>query len=249
MENILNSIPLVDILNTGLAGFCFLVALMGYFLLRAEQKKSYHKNNMLKSIESFSKRSLMFGLLVAICLVSIAYISNNNSISHGDADEMKSFLASLPKQVRSAKPSATRVKIENELEKLVQIPGLKKQVATLLNENTVLKTKLTKHEAEAKKIEHNFLVKIARINRELNEFGGASINPYYPFNERKREVNMQIQDLLAELNHYFAEIDGDKTKTRDALVKYQQMKGFNQVGFFSFPTIKAMVAEYLQKSN
>ncbi|MFC1770916.1 hypothetical protein ACFLZV_03420 [Candidatus Margulisiibacteriota bacterium] len=237
------NIPFVDILNTGLAGFCFLIALFGYLLLRHEQRKSVPNRNILKSIESFIKKTLFLGILVGLCLVTLAFVEQKANVT--DIASVSTFTESLPEPVRSSSPSASKRKIEEAISRLGKITDLEKYINELVSQNAKLTAELSGKES----LELNFFVKIAILNSKINEFGGTSINPFYPFDEQKRKVNIMIQDLLAELNHYAGPVDGDRYKTQEALIEYQKEKGFTKLGFFAFPTIKAMLEEYLKNSS
>jgi len=59
-------LPVVDILRVGLPGFCFLLSLMGYLLLRGEQKQERPRTSMLKSIKGFNWTSFTVAVLVAV---------------------------------------------------------------------------------------------------------------------------------------------------------------------------------------
>lgn len=61
----LASVPVLDILKVGLSGFCFLLALMGFQLLRAEQRKESPRPLVLGNIRFFMWMSLALGALVA----------------------------------------------------------------------------------------------------------------------------------------------------------------------------------------
>ena len=58
-------LPIVEILQIGLPGLCFLLSLLGYSLLRGEQKMERPREIMLKSIRGFNWTSLIVGVLVA----------------------------------------------------------------------------------------------------------------------------------------------------------------------------------------
>jgi hypothetical protein len=271
-------LPIVDILNTGLAGFCFLVALFCFFLLLREQKKDTPRDNMLKSIESFTRKSLLFGVLVGLVVLGTAMI--DRVVASNDRASVDEFIRSLPSAVVSNEPALVKQKIKERMDKISllenQVEKLKKeldkfyecekkllkcekQTATfedlikknglLESENVSLRTKNQTLEKEIQKMDSNFLIKAAKLNSMITEFGGASINPFYPFDERKRNVNMKIQDLLAELNHYSGQIDGDRYRTRDALVSYQHSRGFSETGYFALPTVKVMIEDYLGKTG
>lgn len=250
MPDILKELPIVDILNTGLAGFCFLVALFGYLLLRSEQGKDAPRVEILAGIESFTKKTLLFALIVAGA--SFAAVAGRSI--QGDDEKLNAHLASLPEAVRSSDPEDVRNRIRQTLDQLEdlkllpalgeKINGLETRLEALQRQNQMLSDEKDEFARQLAALDGNFLVKIARLNIRLNEFGG-SINPYYPFDEIKREVNRQIQDLLAELDYCTVDPDGDREKTRADLIAYQKAKGFSTVGFFALPTVRCMIVDYL----
>jgi hypothetical protein len=131
MPEILKDLPIVDILNTGLAGFCFLVALFGYLLLRSEQKKEEPSAAMLVSIESFTKKTLLFTLIVAGA--SFAALLAEHHFDGGDK-KLQAYLTSLPEAIRSDNPqeAATRIrKALAQLDDLRRIPALEGEIADL----------------------------------------------------------------------------------------------------------------------
>lgn len=65
MENWFLNNHIINILKVGLSGFAFLIILMSYLLLKAEQKrKDKARNNLLKSINNFTKLSILFVAIV-----------------------------------------------------------------------------------------------------------------------------------------------------------------------------------------
>jgi len=72
MKDVLQ-LPIVEILQVGLPGLCFLLSLFGYSLLRGEQKKEQPREIMLKSIRGFNWTSLVVGVLVASAAFAQSY--------------------------------------------------------------------------------------------------------------------------------------------------------------------------------
>jgi hypothetical protein len=66
-------LPIVEILQVGLPGLCFLLSLFGYSLLRSEQKKVHPRAIMLRSIRGFNWTSLFVGMLVAAAAFAQSY--------------------------------------------------------------------------------------------------------------------------------------------------------------------------------
>ena len=259
-------LPIVDILNVGLSGFCFLIALLGYFLLLREQKNASPREIMLQSINSFVKKTLLLGLLVGAVTVSLHIIQSYDRDDDGGAS-ITQFIDSLPSELIDKNLTTVALNIEREfnLSKTSQkkIRKLDQTVSDI--ESEIISNKLTieelnstiqEKEAEINKVkiqiqtgESSFLSKIANLNREIPNFGGTSINPLRPFDEKKRKVNMKIQTVLAELNFYTGKIDGDNKTTTNALIAYQKSKGFTIFGYLAVSTTNAMVRDHLRNAG
>jgi hypothetical protein len=82
----LTPMSILDILKVGVSGFCFLLALMGYRLLRAEQMRPSPREKLLKNIRFFLWMSLALGVLVAVSpLVSSTRPSAPEGMDSGGA--------------------------------------------------------------------------------------------------------------------------------------------------------------------
>ncbi len=154
---------------------------------------------------------------------------------------VKDFRESLPERFQSVEIEEAFVQIRSELK---QYPELSKQVIQLETQKETINLDLTARKAELFALEKNFLVKMARLNDEIGNYG-TSINFLYNPGDEKRALAMEVQEALSELGYYNGEIDGDPNRTHAALVNYQEMKGFEVTGFFSNATVVAMIMDHL----
>lgn len=299
------NLQIVEILKIGLSGFCFLMALLGYFLLLREQKANPPRRLMLISINDYIKKTIILGVVVGVVTIALALINTDSNNTKAGALE---FMVTIPESLRSddtSQVSANITKTFNELKELKKqneeqkkkLTSLKQEMDDDKQEITKLKEEISNQEKEFNKSQEevlklsqqvadnekvvselkaesfkkdeiirqneevlftqktqitdwssSFLVKIAILNKEIPKFG-SSINPRYPFNEEKRKVNKKIQELLAELNYYDGDINGDKEATTNALIKYQKSKGFTELGYLSTSTTTSMVKDHLRSAG
>jgi hypothetical protein len=61
----LAGLPVLEILKLGASGFCFLLAFLGYLLLRKEQSRGQIRSGMVSAIHNFLNFSIVLGALVA----------------------------------------------------------------------------------------------------------------------------------------------------------------------------------------
>src|SRR5262249_27894103 len=72
-----DKLPIVPILQVGISGFCFLLALFAYLLLRREQREVSPRITMLRFIKSFMTFALLLGLLVALSAIVQALLDQS----------------------------------------------------------------------------------------------------------------------------------------------------------------------------
>ncbi len=108
----LTEFPIVDILNVGLSGFCFLIALLGYFLLMREQNNEQPRAVMLEHISSFIKKILLLSVLVAAVTIFLSVIQKEDN-GDGGASVSK-FISDLPEDLRDENPTKVIVNIGNQ---------------------------------------------------------------------------------------------------------------------------------------
>lgn len=305
--NPIHELPIVEILKIGLSGFCFLMAVLGYFLLHREQQNSRPRQVMLASINSYIKKTIILGVIVGIITVSLALINGTKVPGSGKSSVLE-FIVSIPEELRSTDTTEVSENIVSAFRELEELRALTKEqakriialyqeveidkeaiqrlktelalrqgeVASAQKDIRTLSDKLSSqqnrivelqtealkkdelirkreetiydHKREIIDMGSSFLAKISSLNRDIPKFG-SSINPLYPFNEEKRKVNMKIQELLAELNFYTGEINGDRMETSRALIEYQKSKGFTKLGYLSMPTTNSMIEDHLKSSG
>lgn len=101
MEEILGANHIVEILKLGLSGLVFLLTLLTFRLLKIEQGKNNPRENILKSIKSFSRVTLIAALLVGVFgLLEIIYrpTSSHNCDTCIESLETVIELAGSPNQ-------------------------------------------------------------------------------------------------------------------------------------------------------
>lgn len=81
-------LPLVEILKLGISGFCFLLAFLGYLMLRKEQDRNTARNKVLVSIRFFLIVSIILGVLVSGSSLVQSYL-NSTPDSSGFLDQFK----------------------------------------------------------------------------------------------------------------------------------------------------------------
>lgn len=264
MENLFN-LEFVEILNTGLGGFCFLVALLSYLLLVREQKKEQPSLAILKSIKSFTFYTLCFGVLVLAGTIVIALIDQGGTSDDGNA--VREFIALLPPEVRDENPNAVVANVNSSLQDLKreqelvkdkndEISELQESNRILTEEKTTLATEVSElkrqqslDQEELNRLRSNSIISLIELNKVVvTEFTG-SVNPVHPYNDKKRDMNARIQQALAEVNYYSGPIDGDGARTREALVSYQLTKSMSKTGYFAWPTMYYMIMDHLEYAD
>jgi len=262
----ISELPIVDILNVGLSGFCFLMAFLGYFLLLREQKNTRPREIMLDSINSFIKKTVFLGALVGTVVIVLAVIQRPTSTN--EEGILAKFIGSLPPKILDNGNSAETVNVNIRL-MLREIDQVKKKNKALKDDVDLLESKTSQKQINIASLEQelrkktaiiedkdkeidalgsNFLSKVVSLNKKIPNFG-KSINPLFPFNEEKRIINIKIQELLAALNFYAGKIDGDRKSTTKALIAYQKSKGFKKLGFLSGLTTTHMIKDHLGNSE
>ena len=160
------------------------------------------------------------------------------------------FIATLPIRVRGSPEDAKR-KIEAELsaseQKSTTIAALEGRVTTL--EQTA--RRLTEEKKDLRetvdKSRDKFLNLVQRLEDERSRWEG-SINTNIRVAE-KAEVFQLLQQLLQRIGYYDGPIDADPDRTREALKKYKQAKGFGDEQYWEYvtrETVIFMVSDYAQ---
>jgi len=207
----LMELPIVDILNVGLSGFCFLIALLGYFLLIREQSKKPPRKVMLEHINGFVKKILLMSLLVATVTIALAFIQKEQPVDNGAS--VAKFISDLPEELRDENPTQVIVNIGNKIdlsdslqEKVSSFQSDKDKLTSVItaksSEVSDLKNTMRGKENKIKDLQsslHNkqneidqlhlkigendasMLTIISSLNRDMVVKFGRSINPMYPF--------------------------------------------------------------------
>jgi hypothetical protein len=97
----MNDISIVEILKAGLSGLVFLIALLGYHLLRKEQERDEPRDTVFKTVLAFIVLCFVMALMVG-GLELIKFFSNSNSHSRESATkeqlEQKDTMISAQKE-------------------------------------------------------------------------------------------------------------------------------------------------------
>ncbi len=228
----LTELPIVDILNVGLSGFCFLIALLGYFLLIREQSKKPPREVMLEHINGFIKKILLLSLLVAAVTISLAFIQKEEPVDNGAS--VAKFISDLPEELRDENPTQVVVNIGNKVDlaeslqvKLDSFQSDKDKFnsvitakdskittlqATLRDKENSMSDLLSVVESKQKEIdqlkakigEHDssILTIISGLNRDMVIKFGRSINPMYPF-----PISEKKREANKKIQAVLAELD------------------------------------------
>lgn len=180
----------------------------------------------------------LFSSLILELVAAVILVFTKTSFFYPSAED---FIKKMPARFQNMEPEEAIASIKIELE---QFPEMKMKLSQLEKDYTVLHENLNKKNAEVTELEKNFLVKMAKLNAEIGNYG-TSINFLWNPSEDKKAICMEVQEALSELGQYSGEIDGDPQKTYNALVRYQELKGFEVRGFFSTSTVIAMILEHL----
>ncbi len=228
----LTELPIVDILNVGLSGFCFLIALLGYFLLIREQSKKPPREVMLEHINGFVKKILLLSLLVAAVTISLAFIQKEEPVDNGAS--IAKFISDLPEELRDENPTQVIVNIGNKVDlagslqaKVDSFQSDKDKFNSVItakdSEITTLQATLRDKEnsmsdlqsvveskqkeidqLKAKIGEHDssILTIISGLNRDMVIKFGRSINPMYPF-----PISEKKREANKKIQAVLAELD------------------------------------------
>ncbi len=232
----MGNLPIVEILNVGLSGFCFLLFLLAHNSLQKEQKRDDEPRPLI--MDSINK-SRQWSVIVAVLVGGVTLLSS--VIDKGNVDEetvISDFTNSLPIEVASPKPDTAKANISG-----------------LITTKNKLQDQVDLLKSEMARLDNNFLMKVVNINNDISLLGPTSINPNYPNpldpeeHSKKIAFNKKLQDILAELDQYNGEIDGNGLKTREALITYQNGHDFSKTGFFAQSTIKWLVLDYFDREG
>lgn len=160
------------------------------------------------------------------------------------------FIATLPTRVRGS-PKDARQNIDAELsasdKKSTTIAALEERVAALEQTVRRLTQEKANLQATVEKSRDKFLNLIQRLEDERARWEG-SINTNIRV-EEKSEVFRLLQQLLQRIGYYDGPIDADPARTREALKKYKQAKGFTDEQYWAYvtrETVIFMVSDYAQ---
>lgn len=157
------------------------------------------------------------------------------------------FIATLPQEVSADTLTEARDNIRDIVNVARALPECQSKVSALqakISKLEAANASAETHIAALETAEEHFLVRLVRFHHDATDFGG-SLNLTSPPHPRKKELASRLLELLAELGEYDGPIEPDPALAKDALIQYQQSKGFSQVGWYSRPTFDAMVADHL----
>lgn len=180
----------------------------------------------------------LFSSLILELVAAVILLFTKTSFFSPSAED---FLKKMPARFHDVELQQAAARIQLELE---QFPELSRQFSQLEEDVALMREDLRKKDAELLELEKNFLVKMARLNAKIGNYG-TSINFLWDPDAEKRAICREVQEALSELGHYSGAIDGDPQRTHQALVRYQELKGFDVTGFFSTATVVAMIIEHL----
>ena len=189
-------------------------------------------------------RALFASLLLELVALVIFLLSATNIFGLSTED----FINTLPQEIRAETTEEVAVKIRTELERLSEIPLLEEQVSAMKNDidqKQILIEELKRKAAQLNELENHFLVKMARLHAEIENYG-TSVNILWNPGEEKRAICRSIQEALREIGSFQGPLDGNPKRTHEALVRYQRIKGFQTTGYFSAPTMVVMIKDYLE---
>lgn len=189
-------------------------------------------------------KALFASLLLELVVLVIFLLSTTHFFGLSTED----FINTLPQEIRAETTEGVSVKIRAELERLSEIPLLKEQVIAMKNEidqKQILIEELKLKATQLNEPENHFLVKMARLHTEIENYG-TSVNILWNPGEEKRAICRRIQEALKEIGYFQGPLDGNPKRTHEALVRYQRIKGFQTTGYFSAPTMAVMIKDYLE---
>jgi hypothetical protein len=174
----------------------------------------------------------------------------NPSLGVAKQVSAEDFIATLPIRLHGS-PEDAKQKIEAELsaseQKSTTIAALEERVTTL--EQTVRRLTEEKNDLQGtvEQSRDKFLNLVQRLEDERARWEG-SINTNIRVAE-KSEVFRLLQQLLQRIGYYDGPIDADPDRTREALRKYKQAKGFTDEQYWTYvtrETVIFMVSDYAQ---
>jgi len=180
----------------------------------------------------------LFSSLILELVAAVILLFTKTGFFSPSAEDI---IKKMPARFQNLETGEAISSIKLELERY---PELSSRLIQLEEDCKKTRENLDKKNTELEELEKNFLVKMAKLNAEIGNYG-TSINFLWNPSEDKRGICMEVQEALSELGHYSGAIDGDPQKTHDALVRYQELKGFEVRGFFSTATVIAMILEHL----
>lgn len=185
----------------------------------------------------------LFSSLVLELVAAVLYLFSNTNFFGSTSSN---FMASLPEQVQGMTSEQTLRKIDSVV---TALNASEVRVLEMVNEHSAQSQQIESLESKLQAWEDmrrdNFLVKMALLNSEVSRYGTSISLNVDDGDEQKRSACRQIQGVLQELGHYPGPLDGNVARTREALVAYQQSKGFQTVGYFAWPTVLRMIEDYL----
>ncbi|MFQ5443861.1 MAG: hypothetical protein ACE5EK_04505 [Nitrospinales bacterium] len=167
------------------------------------------------------------------------------------------FIAKLPIEVQGT-PEESQKKItvavsdyteinEDVVNKQIEIEKLRNQLKIKEDELAKEIDKRIGLERKIKENENKFLDKILRLDAARNRWD-RSISLEVKV-EEKEEIFRLVQELLQKIGYYDGPIDADPLRTREALRKYKEDKGFKNEKYWTTvtdQTVIFMVRDYAE---
>ena len=100
------------------------------------------------------------------------------------------------------------------------------------------------YEKQLTDLERSFFVKMARLNSEIAAWGMSINFTWEP--DKKRHIALKLQEAFKEIGFLEEEPNDDPLLTHDLLVRYQEVKGFGQTGYFTSQVVASILRDYLQ---
>ena len=159
----------------------------------------------------------LFSSLILELVAAVILLFTKTGFFSPSAEDI---IKKMPARFQNLETGEAISSIKLELERY---PELSSRLIQLEEDCKKTRENLDKKNTELEELEKNFLVKMAKLNAEIGNYG-TSINFLWNPSEDKRGICMEVQEALSELGHYSGAIDGDPQKTHDALVRYQELK-------------------------
>ena len=132
------------------------------------------------------------------------------------------------------------------------LDGLRPQLAEQQEQIQLLRSELLVRAADTARLhrlERLFLVRMAELSGMLSEWG-TSVNLLWKADE-KRDIALLLQEAFKEIG-FMNDLEipnDDPLLAHDILLRYQQAKGFKELGFLTQQTIVLIIQDYLSRAN